>query len=153
MAQTPSSVKLHAVRPADIVRLAAWLPEVADKAGDSRWATANALADSAANSNVLTNDEASAFIAFDLAAPEKDAAQIDFLAVAPEQRRVGIGGRVVFGVERRLKSKAKRLYTLVPASIGLALYFWLRLGYRPLVKNESLPVPGGDASVWMVRDL
>lgn len=146
-------MRLHAVRYSDVERLAAWLPDVAKHAGCPRWAIADALVEMAGSSQVLTNEDASAFIAFQTAAPEADAAQVDFLAVAPGQRRLGIGGGMALGVERRLKRKAKRLYALVPASIGLALYFWLRLGYRPLARKDSPPMPSSDTSVWMVRSI
>ena len=146
-------MRLHAVRRSDIERLASWLPDVAELAGCSRWTVEDALVDIAGSSQVLTNEDASAFIAFKTAAPQPHSAQVDFLAVAPEQRRLGIGGRMALGVERRLKRKAERLYTLVPASIGLALYFWLRLGYRPLTRKESPPMTNNDASVWMVRSI
>ncbi len=146
-------MRLHAVRNSDIERLATWLPDVAGEAGCPRWALPDALVEMVGSSQVLTNEDASAFIAFQTAAPEADAAQVDFLAVAPGQRRLGIGGGMALGVERRLKRKAKRLYTLVPASIGLALYFWLRLGYRPFARKDSPPMPSGDTSVWMVRSI
>ncbi len=144
-------MRLHTVRHSDVERLAAWLPDVARQAGCPRWASADALVEKAGSSQVLTNEDASAFIAFQTAAPEADGAQVDFLAVVPGQRRLGIGGSMALGVERRLKSKAERLYALVPSSIGLALYFWLRLGYRPLARKASPPMPSSDTSVWMVR--
>ena len=41
----------------------------------------------------------------------------------------------------------------VPATNGVALYFWLRLGYRPLA-SRSWPAPAGaQAGTWMVREL
>lgn len=146
-------MRLHAVRRSDVDRLAIWLPNVAQQAGYPRWESPSTINELVGNSRVLTNDDTSAFIAFQTAAPERDAAQVDFLAVAPEQRRLGIGGSMVLGVERRLKRKAQRLYALVPASIGLALYFWLRLGYRPLAKKKSPAMAKSNDSVWMVREL
>ena len=144
-------MKLHAVRRSDIDRLATWLPDVAERARCLRWTSPDALHEAIGSLHALTNDDASAFIAFQSGVPQPNAAQVDFLAVEPEQRRLGIGGRMALGVERRLRGKAIRLYALVPASIGLALYFWLRLGYRPLAGKESPAIPSRDASVWMVR--
>ncbi len=146
-------MRLHTVRHSDVERLATWLPDVAEEAGCPRWAFADALVQIAGSFHVLTNEDASVFVALQTPAPERDAAQVDFLAVAPGQRRLGIGGGMALGVERRLKRKAKRLYTLVPASIGLALYFWLRLGYRPLARKNAPPMPSSDTSVWMVRSI
>ena len=144
-------MRLHAVRRSDVDRLAIWLPNVAKQAGYPRWESPSTINELVGNARVLTNDDTSAFIAFQTAAPERDASQVDFLAVAPEQRRLGIGSSMVLGVERRLKRKAQRLYALVPASIGLALYFWLRLGYRPLLRREAPEMPSSNDSVWMVR--
>ena len=146
-------MRLHTVRRSDVERLAAWLPAVAEEAQCPRWTPPDALHEAIGGLHVLTNDDRSAFIAFQTAAPEADAAQVDFLAVVPGQRRLGIGASMALGVERRLKSKAERLYALVPASIGLALYFWLRLGYRPLARKDSPPMPSSNTSVWMVRSI
>ena len=144
-------MRLHTIRRSDVERLAAWLPAVAEEAQCPRWTPPDALHEAVGGLHVLTNDDRSAFIAFQTAAPERDAAQVEFLAVAPGQRRLGIGGNIALDVERRLKRKAERLYALVPASIGLALYFWLRLGYRPLARKDSPAIPTSTKSVWMVR--
>ena len=56
-----------------------------------------------------------------------------WLAVAADWRGFGYGGAAVPIVERaamRLGATSGR--ALVPASNGIGLYFWLRLGYRPL---------------------
>ena len=144
-------MRLHTVQRIDINRLATWLPDVAKQASCRRWTSPDVLAEPVENLHVLTNDDASAFVAFRNATPEPNAAQVDFLAVEPERRRLGIGGRMALGVERRLRAKANRLYALVPASIGLALYFWLRLGYRPLARKDSPAILSSDTSIWMVR--
>ncbi|MXY80322.1 MAG: GNAT family N-acetyltransferase [Chloroflexi bacterium] len=64
---------------------------------------------------------------------EEDALVWTWLAVEAEWRGYGYGGAAVPIVERaarRLGATSGR--ALVPASNGIALYFWLRLGYRPL---------------------
>ena len=81
------------------------------------------------------------------------AAHVKLLAVAPDKRRLGIGGRAALALERRLRRSAKRLYVLVPSRIGIALYFWLRLGYRPLTQRDWPEAPADAPSTWMVREL
>ena len=52
---------------------------------------------------------------------------------------------------------SERVYAPVPEGRGLAVYFWLRLGFRPLSRAESPKSPlglTGDSKpgIWMVRD-
>ncbi len=146
-------MKLRPIRGGDFERLSSWLPDVAAEANCQTWASPQTLANARGSPGILTNDIGTAFVAYQLASPEVDAARVDFLAVAPGERRLGIGGRTALTLERRLRDKAQRLYALVPSSIGLALYFWLRLGYRPLTTEQRPEPPPSPPAVWMVRDL
>ena len=146
-------MRLHPIRSIDASRLAAWLPDVAAQAGSTAWADPDALTRSLHDPQVLTDDEATAFLAFELTSPVPSAARVDFLAISPQRRRLGIGGRAALALERRLRGKAKSVYTLVPASIGLALYFWLRLGYQPLTRADwPATAKNRSPSVWMRRE-
>lgn len=146
-------MKLHAIQRADIERLSSWLPDVAADVNCEPWTNAQALTKTKGSSSALTNDTGTAFVAFLPETPDVHSARVEFLAVRPDQRRLGIGGRTALALERRLRNTTQRLYTLVPASIGLALYFWLRLGYCPLTQ-ETWPEPTSNLpAVWMVRDL
>jgi GNAT superfamily N-acetyltransferase len=91
--------------------------------------------------------------------PAKNAATIPFLAIDPERRFRGLGGEAGLALERRLRDKLRvaKVYATVPEGRGLAVYFWLRLGLRPLsaaespgpllgLKDEALP------GIWMLRD-
>jgi hypothetical protein len=80
-------------------------------------------------------------------------AQVRFLAVEPGRRRLGAGGRAALALERKLKRSARAIYVLIPEHLGLALYFWLRLGYRPLTQGDWPVAPDEGASTWMVREL
>lgn len=147
-------MKLHSIRPADAERLGTWLPDVAAEAGWADWADPDSLTRSIHDPLVLTDESSTVFLAVELASPIPKSARVDFLAVSPGKRRLGIGGQTALALERRLRGKAKRLYTLVPASIGLALYFWLRLGYQPLTKRDWPASPEtSESSVWMMREL
>ncbi len=51
------------------------------------------------------------------------------LATAPEHRDRGFGAEAVYALEA--ESGATEMRALVPVTNGLAVYFWLRIGYRP----------------------
>ena len=75
--------------------------------------------------------------------PEPGWATVDLLAIARQEER-DMAGLGVFLLEAHLQGEARYIRAAAPADVGLALYFWLRLGYRPAVSGEGL---------WMVRDL
>ena len=92
-------------------------------------------------------------------AREPGDATIVFLAMQPERRFRGLGGEAGLAVERLVRERtgALRIYAGVPEGRGLAVYFWLRLGFRPLsiaeapkaalgLTGETLP------GIWMLRD-
>ena len=57
---------------------------------------------------------------------------IEWIELAPERRGWGHGSEAVRLLEEQLgREGAKRVRARVPVANGLALYFWLRLGYRP----------------------
>ncbi len=72
------------------------------------------------------------------------------LGVRPEQRNLGFGSEAVFAVEEQAR-RAGVVRTVAPVALanGLAIYFWLRIGYCPRY-------PGGDPPAGftlMARDL
>ena len=148
-------MKLRPLRRADVSTLAAWLPGAAAEVGCERWSQADALPAAIGEDGVLAVDEGGAvgLLAFRTGAPESESARIELLAVDPARRRLGSGGRAALALEKRLRRSVKRLYALVPSHIGLALYFWLRLGYRPLTRAERPAPPADRPAVWMVRNL
>jgi len=86
-------------------------------------------------------------------------ATIAFLTVDPARRFRGLGGEAGIELERQLREDRgyKRVYAPVPEGRGLAVYFWLRLGFRPLRRSEAPSAPLGLTSdskvgIWMVRD-
>jgi GNAT superfamily N-acetyltransferase len=92
-------------------------------------------------------------------APSPGEATITFLAVQPERRFRGLGGEAGLGLERLVRERlqARRVYAGVPEGRGLAVYFWLRLGFRPLISGETPEAPVGLAGeslpgIWMVRE-
>jgi hypothetical protein len=88
-----------------------------------------------------------------------DATCIPFLAIDPSRRFRGLGGEAGLAIERHVRSRLgeTRFYAPIPDGRGLAVYFWLRLGYRPLLASESPgPLIGltsePPAGIWMLRD-
>jgi hypothetical protein len=76
----------------------------------------------------------------------------DVLTVRADRRNVGYGHEIVAEVEATLGSESTYGAAAVPRSNGLAVYFWLRVGYHPLTLAElehhlELDV----APLWMVR--
>jgi hypothetical protein len=61
-------------------------------------------------------------------------------------------------IERHLRGQGiERLYAPVPDGRGLAVYFWLRLGYRPLLTPKApWPLAGLSETprrgIWMARE-
>jgi hypothetical protein len=91
--------------------------------------------------------------------PEPGAVSVPLVAIAPQRRFSGLGGEAVLAVEREVRARwgVHRCYAPVPDGRGLAVYFWLRLGYRPLTSAQA-PWPLAGLSdeprrgIWMVRD-
>jgi ribosomal protein S18 acetylase RimI-like enzyme len=147
---------LRMLRASDVPALASWLPAIASELGCDRWAGETALRDGVgAPDALLFSDHAGdAFIAYQTGTPSAGAATIDLVAVAHQQRRLGLGGRAALALERRLAREADRIYVRVPSRIGIALYFWLRLGYRPLLQHDwPAAAIDDDLSAWMMRGL
>lgn len=79
-------------------------------------------------------------------------AAIRLVALEPSQARRGAGIQAAAIVERSLKRRGVRT-VFAPATEhhGIAMYFWIRLGYRPLLRGEwPCEHPG---VVWLRRDL
>jgi GNAT superfamily N-acetyltransferase len=148
-------VRLRSLRRSDIDVFSTWLPEAAAQIACDRWPDASTLDAAIAQAHVLVGDEdgASALLEYETEAPERGAVQVRFMAVAPGRRRLGIGGRTALALERRLKRSTAKIYVQLPERFGLALYFWLRLGYRPLTQRDWPVASDGSSATWMVRDL
>ena len=106
----------------------------------------------------LTGDHIGVAVAL-IDVPSAGAASVPFIAIAPSRRFRGLGGEAGLTLERHMRSKhgVSRIYAPAPDGRGLAVYFWLRLGYRPLSAGEGPgPLAGLGAEprpgIWLVRD-
>ena len=84
--------------------------------------------------------------------PKRAAGTIELVALPPEQARRGYGVQAAALIESELSDAgAKRIYVPAPAVHGIAMYFWIRLGYHPLMRDDW-PCEQDDIA-WMVREL
>ena len=148
-------MKLRHIVERDLAALAEWLPRTAAELGCERWASEEALHSAVGRNGALIADEGAPLgvLDYQLRAPQRDSARVRLLAVRPDHRRLGVARRAALALEERLRESASRCYVLVPARLGLALYFWLRLGYRPLTQREQPAPPEEPPAVWVVRSL
>ena len=125
------------------------------------WTLADLKAAVADGNGVLISDTGGAAIGAAVLlqdVPSMADATIPFLAVDPARRFRGLGGEAGLALAAHLRSSGvSRVYAPVPDGRGLALYFWLRLGFRPLLQGESPgPLLGLKAEpvrgVWMLQD-
>lgn len=136
--------------------LRGWLPSLAGDPGIARWADEAALREAGGRGEALALVEGgvAGLLLYSTEAPMRGTAHIRLLAVAPERRRLGIGSRAALALEERLaRDGVGRIYVQVPSELGLAFYFWLRLGYQPLTQVAWPVRPKERPSIWMVRPL
>lgn len=125
------------------------------------WTLADLETAVAAGNGVLISDSEGAAIGVAVVlkdVPAVGSATVPFLAVDPERRFRGLGGEAGLALDAHLRSQGfEKVYAPVPDGRGLAVYFWLRLGFRPLTTPDapgllvglsSAPVRG----IWMLRD-
>lgn len=76
---------------------------------------------------------------------------VDALAIRRDARNLGYGQEFVFALEREFG--ATHSFAGVPRANGLAVYFWLRAGYRPVYPARGDEPLALDARLWMRREL
>jgi len=95
---------------------------------------------------------AAGVIAYRMRAPRRNAAMIELVATSPSEARRGTGTAAAALVQEFLRTEGVRVaYAPAPAVHGIDVYFWIRLGYRPLPRGEWPCAVDGVA--WMRRDL
>ena len=125
------------------------------------WSLSDLEAAVTGGSGVLISDSQGAAIGAAVVlrgAPDAGSATVPFLAVEPERRFRGLGGEAGLALDAELRDEGfSKVYAPVPDGRGLAVYFWLRLGFRPLTTPDS---PGelvglskqAVRGIWMLRD-
>jgi hypothetical protein len=134
-----------------------------DAALSPEWTLADLLPHVEAGRGVLIadaarNDAIGAAVVL-LGEPRLGSASVPFIAMDPSRRFRGLGGEAALTLEQHLRDahRIAAVYAPVPDWRGLAVYYWLRLGYRPLsVADAPGPLVGlndvARAGIWMLRD-
>jgi GNAT superfamily N-acetyltransferase len=155
---TSGRIRLASLTSDALAGMSSWLSTVLAP----EWTPADLEAALRVGGGVLITDgdgEAIGLAVVLLDAPAVGCATLPFLAIDPARRFRGLGGEAGIALEAQLRSRGyQRVYAPVPDGRGLAVYFWLRLGFRPLTLLESPgPLIGlGDESkpgIWMLRDV
>jgi hypothetical protein len=80
------------------------------------------------------------------------AAIIELVATPAALARRGAGMQAAALLEASLRKRGVRtIYAPAPEVHGIAMYFWIRLGYRPLMRGEWPEVREG--TVWLRREI
>ena len=102
--------------------------------------------------SIERDDEQVGVLIAEIGRPDRHAAIIELVALAPGHARRGSGMRAAAMIETELReSGVSRVYAPAPAAHGIAVYFWIRLGYHPLLQPEWPCARDGVA--WMMREL
>jgi hypothetical protein len=141
------SVTLRAYDPSDDAWLSSWAPGVAASVGYD----ADGLTSDEVEARIIERDKRPVgVLVFRRHAPSGDAAMIEFVGVQPADARAGSGMRAAAMIEDELRGEGvQRLFAAAPAAHGIAMYFWIRLGYRPLLRGAWPCVRDGVA--WLER--
>jgi hypothetical protein len=156
------SVSLRPLVADDAAWLDGWLAEVAAVVGydrvDPAAAGASLLRRCEENASVLArivvrgDDEHVGLIVVSAGRPSRGHAVIELVATPQSLARHGLGQRGAALVEDELRSGGVlRVYAPAPAVHGIAMYFWIRLGYRPLLREQWPCDRPGVA--WLARDI
>lgn len=154
-------ISLRPVVAADAAWLDAWLMPVAasvayreiDDEPTSRSLIARTRKDRALRARIIERDGAEAgLLVYRMDSPKRGSAIIEFVATPRPLSRCGTGMGAAALLEAELRAASTRIvYAPAPAVHGIAMYFWIRLGYRPLMR-ERWPCER-DGVAWLAREL
>lgn len=152
--QARPGVALRPATPADAAWLAEWLPAVAASVGHDPIDPPSWLSSRAARRvRIIVRDGADVgVLAYRPHAPARGSATFELVATPPQFARRGSGMAAAALVEDELRAaRIHTAYAPAPAAHGIAVYFWIRLGYRPLLRAQWPCDRPGIA--WLMRDL
>jgi GNAT superfamily N-acetyltransferase len=153
---TSGRVRLSGLTPEALAGMSTWLPG----ALAPEWTVEDLDAALKTATGVLISDatgEAIGLAVVQTHVPGAGCASVPLIAIEPSRRFRGLGGEAGIALDAELRAAGyKKVYAPVPDGRGLAVYFWLRLGFRPLRLDEAPgPVAGllGEtrAGIWMMR--
>lgn len=154
-------LSLRPMATSDAAWLDGWLAPVAASVGygeidaerPGASLSARASADPGMQARIIVRDSDDVgLVVYQVDAPGRGAAVIEIVATRREFARRGSGMAAVALIEGELRAASVRsVYAPAPAVHGIAMYFWIRLGYRPLMRAEWPCERAGVA--WLVRAL
>jgi hypothetical protein len=150
------SVSLRDLRREDAGWLDTWLGACAASVGYERMDPAraaqtlfNVLSEEDLRARVITVDAPIGLVTYRNHATD---AVIEFVGVQPAHARRGYGHAGAALVEEEMRTAGvTRIFAAAPGIHGIDVYFWIRLGYRPLLRREWPCDRPGVA--WLARDL
>ncbi len=155
------NVALREIADGDAAWLDTWLGAVAESVGYDAINIADAAAslvgrlraEPSLRARIIERDGAAAgAVVYRLHAPRRDASVIEFVGTPPAEARRGSGMAAAAVIEREIREAGTKIvYVPAPDRHGIAVYFWIRLGYRPLPSAEWPCLRAGVA--WMARRL
>jgi len=147
-------IELREHRDGDGAWLEGWLPGVAASVGyDASAIVGDGADDPRRVVRVIVRDDTAVGLAvYRVGAPRDGCAIVEFVGTPASEARRGAGMRAAALVEDELRALGVgTIFAPAPAVHGIAMYFWIRLGYRPLLRGEW-PC-GVDGVAWLRRDL
>jgi hypothetical protein len=152
------NISLRPLAASDVDWLDAWLPALAAGVGydafDHAHATESIIERAATESLVVRMIERDGTRAGIIIARRLDAtsAMFELVATPASESRRGSGMTAAAMLEADLRAGGtKRIYAPAPEIHGIAMYFWIRLGYHPLLRDEWPCQREGVA--WLARTL
>ena len=152
------NVTLRDVRAGDAAWLDGWLGTCAASVGydtidvdEPARSLVTAMA-SGLCAHVISADEPVGVIAYRAHTPAPGAAIIEFVGIEPAYARRGFGQAGAALLADELPTAGtERIFAPSPEIHGIAMYFWIRLGYAPLLRDDWPCEREGVA--WLARDL
>lgn len=148
------AVTLRPAAPRDAAWLDTWLPAVLASVGHEAFDVQAWLrASPRGRGRIIVRDDADVgMLAYRVDAPVRAAALFEIVATPPERARRGSGMAAAALAERELRAAGVlTVYAPAPATHGIDVYFWLRLGYRPLLRGDWPCERPGVA--WLAREI
>ncbi len=149
------TVTLRSSASSDDAWLDSWLPAVAASVGydaaSPRYSREKASRSGGAERRIIERaGQRVGVVIYREHAPARASATIELIATPPECARGGSGMRAAAVIEEQLRARGiETIYAPASAVHGISMYFWIRLGYRPLLRDEWPCERDGVA--WLMR--
>ncbi|MBI5289980.1 MAG: hypothetical protein HY873_13485 [Chloroflexi bacterium] len=149
------TVGLRTLGASDVAWLDTWLPAVAEGVG-YEYGDAPRLKERARNERsfrlrIISRGGADAgLVVYRINTPRRGSALFELVATPAEQARRGAGMMAAALVEEEMRAGGVHTVYAPAAEIhGISMYFWIRLGYSPILRAEWPCAPDGVA--WLRR--